>query len=325
MVPKSVLNDLRRQAVEAVLTLREAAARHAIADPDALGHLREATALADGSRLKGAQPLGESPLKSDISNLVYSVLVRTLGQLAAALAFAAPRPSLVYCDFAEMKDYAEAVERGRTAGVPVGLATPRILKPGEEPFLETILAAGPGTVLVRNLGALSFFREQAPDLALVGDYSLNAANELAAAALAEMGLVRLTPSLDLDADNLKAMVGRIAPDLFEVPIHLHVPLFHMEHCPAASRLSEGLKRPDCGCPCRAHGLALRDRSSIDHPILTDAACRTTVFNANPRSLVRQVPELARLGVRHFRVEMLQESPREVERLLATIAETFRQV
>ena len=358
MVPKSVLNDLRRQAVEAVLALREAAARHEIADAGALEHLREAATLADGSRLKGPQADVQSSfdLKSGISNLKFAVLVRTLDQLDAALAFASPRPSLVYCDFADTKDYAAAVHRGGAAGVAVGLATPRILKPGEEPLLETILAAGPESVLVRNLGALGFLRERAPDLALVGDYSLNAANELSAAALAEMGLARLTPSLDLDADNLKAMLGRTAAtDFFEVSIHLHVPLFHMEHCPAAARVSGGAPmrggspdpprtvvaseepaplqtrrvrrpaaqtgdeawgRPDCRCPCRAHELALRERSAIDHPILADAACRTTVFNANPRSLLRQVPELARLGVRHFRVEMLLESPGDVERLLA---------
>jgi len=318
MAPKSVLNDLRRQAVEAVLALRDAAARHVIADPNALEHLREAAALAAGLPIS-------FHLKSEISNLKYSVLVRTLGQLDAALAFANPRPSLVYCDFADLGEYVGAVARGRAAGVAVGLATPRILKPGEEPLLETILAAGPDAVLVRNPGALSFFRERAPNLALVGDYSLNAANELAAAALAEMGFARLTPSLDLDADNLKAMLGRIAPDLFEVPIHLHVPLFHMEHCPASARLSEGLNRPDCGYSCRTHDLALRDRNAIDHPILTDAACRTTVFNATPRSLVRQVSELARLGVQHFRVELLQESSHDVDRLLETMAEALRQV
>jgi putative protease len=99
----------------------------------------------------------------------------------------------------------------------------------------------------------------------------------------------------------------------------------MEHCPAAARLAEGLSRPDCGCPCRVHELSLRDKSAIDHPILTDAACRTTVFNATPRSLVRQMPELARLGVRHFRVEMLRESADDVAGLLATVAEALRQV
>ena len=42
------------------------------------------------------------------------------------------RPGLVYCDFEDVRRYRDAVELAHAAGQPVGLATLRILKPGEE-------------------------------------------------------------------------------------------------------------------------------------------------------------------------------------------------
>jgi putative protease len=203
--------------------------------------------------------------------------------------------------------------------MPIGLATPRVVKPGEDGLLERILDAGPDAVLVRNLSAVGFFRERRPGLPLVGDFSLNVANELTAALLAEMGLVRLTPSIDLDRPALGAMLARISPALFEVVIHQHVPLFHMDHCPAAARLSDARDAATCGAPCRKHRLELRDRNGVDHPLWTDAACRTTVFRADARSAARHLPEMIRQGVRHFRVELLRESAEETPALLRRYA------
>ncbi len=40
MAPKSVLNDLRRQATEKLLRLRDDTDRRRVADPDALEHAR---------------------------------------------------------------------------------------------------------------------------------------------------------------------------------------------------------------------------------------------------------------------------------------------
>ena len=60
-----------------------------------------------------------------------------------------------------------------------------------------------------------------------------------------------------------------------------------------------------------------------HPLKADAGCRNTVFNAKAQTGAEFAQDLLALGVRHFRVEFLNESPQEVidtldryERLLA---------
>jgi len=54
---------------------------------------------------------------------------------------------------------------------------------------------------------------------------------------------------------------------------------------------------------------------VDHPLLADAACRSTVFNGRPRSSDKYLRAMMRAGVRHFRVDLLRESPDETRELL----------
>ena len=60
----------------------------------------------------------------------------------------------------------EAVALAHAAEQPIGLATLRILKPGEEGLLARVAQAGADAVLVRNLAALAYFQDRAPQHAL---------------------------------------------------------------------------------------------------------------------------------------------------------------
>ena len=166
MVPRSVINDLHRRSVAELQCLREEKTRYAIQEKDALHRLRREVL----ERVPGPAETGEPQL---------TVLVRTLEQFEAVLAWN-QRPAMVYCDFEDTRRFREAVPRSRSAGVPIGLATLRILKPGEEGFLNPIVKANPDAVLVRNLGAIDYFREHLPHALQIGDFSLNVANELSA-------------------------------------------------------------------------------------------------------------------------------------------------
>src|SRR4029077_6160304 len=97
-------------------------------------------------------------------------------------------------------------------------------------LLAKIASAEPDAILIRNLAALTYFKEHTPAVSLVGDYSLNVANELSAELFLDEGLRRLVPSYDLNWEQLLAMLGRTAPEWFEVVVHQHIPMFHMEHC-----------------------------------------------------------------------------------------------
>jgi len=250
-------------------------------------------------------------------------MTRNLDQLEATLAFDHDlRPAMVYCDFEDIRRYKRAVELARAANMPIGLATLRVIKPGEEGLLRQILDCQPDAVLVRNLAALSFYREVAPNLPQIGDYALNIANELTAQIFADAGIVRIVPSYDLNWKQLAAMVSRSRPEQFEVVIHQHMPMFHMEHCVFAHTLSNGKDYRDCGRPCDRHQVDLKDRVGQPHPLIPDVGCRNTVFNAQAQSAAEFIPQMLDLGLRHFRVEVLREKGEEVAPLLDRYAEVI---
>jgi putative protease len=178
---------------------------------------------------------------------------------------------------------------------------------------------GPDAILVRSLGAVGYYREKAPGIALIGDYALNVANELTAGIFLRAGLQRLVPSYDLNWRQMAAMALRCDASRLECVIHQHMPMFHMEHCVFAHTLSSGKDFRDCGRPCERHRVDLRDRVGESHPLLPDVGCRNTLFNAAAQTAAEYVPEMRRLGIRHFRVELLRENARETSRLLERYA------
>ena len=232
-----------------------------------------------------------------------TVLIRELRQLDALHGLPI---STVYLDFEFGKEYGPAAERVRAMGYRVGIATTRILKPGENAHLKVIQRLRPDEVLVRNLGALQFFRGSG--LTLVGDFSLNVSNSLTAAWFTEKGIARFTPSYDLNSQQLLDLLEHVDPGQIEITAHQYIPAFHMEHCVFAAFLSTGTSFRDCGRPCEKHRVELRDRTGALHPLKPDAECRNTMFNGVPQSAISLFPDLVARGVASFRIEGLFEEP-----------------
>ena len=255
------------------------------------------------------------------------ILVRNLAQLEAALACGV---TTVYCEFEDPKKYREAVTLFHTARgceseignrkSEIFVAPPRIFKTGEEWILKIVRSCNADGYLVRNYDHLKFFA----DTRRAGDFSLNVANHLTADYFKNhFGLERLTASYDLNVTQLDALLTGAPPDWFEVTIHQHMPMFHMEHCVFCAFLSKGKDYRDCGRPCDVHDVRLRDRVGAEHPLKADAGCRNTVFNSQAQTGAEFVARLLALGVKNFRVEFLNESAEEVTRTISKYRQLLR--
>lgn len=311
IVPVSELNRLRRDAVAKLEALRAAPKRWTLNTPDAIGTFtRIETAVSQD---------GDAASKREPSMIV---LVRDLGQLDAALKCGV---TTIYCDFEDPKKYREAVSTFHTAygcAVPgnrrpeIFVAPPRIFKPGEEWILKQVLSSNADGYLVRNAEHLRFFAGQR----LRGDFSLNVANPLTAEHLVTRHkLERVTVSYDLNVEQVSALLKAAPAEWFELTVHQHMPMFHMEHCVFCAFLSEGTDFTNCGRPCDKHAVRLRDRVGMEHPLKADSGCRNTVFNARAQTGAEFVGRFLELGARVFRVEFVDESPADV----ATVIGRYR--
>lgn len=312
-LPVSELKALRRELV--------AALERALEEPS-----RDVTLAPCVPALRSELAAGSTP---DASQPVLVPLCRTEEQLEAVIASGFGPGDEVELDWMEMVGLARAVERARSAGLRVTLATVRVQKPGEEAFDRRLAGLAPDGVLVRHWGALMHFarhaeqRAHAAELALHGDFSLNVTNSLTALHLLGLGLHSVTASHDLNRAQLLDLLRNVPRGRVALTVHHHIATFHNSHCVYAHLLSSGRDYRTCGRPCEEHRLALRDYAGHEHPVVVDVACRNTVFNALAQSAAPLVPELLELGVRRFRVELVWERAAEVTRTLAAYRRLLR--
>jgi putative protease len=330
MLPVSELNRLRRKIAGELERLHAQPKRWTL----------NANVAADVSRRLTSFETSDSDAKNSSRALTSAAtqliaLVRNLPQLEAALQCGV---TTIYCEFEDPKKYHEAVQlcretrdesREPDANNPstlnpqpstVFVAPPRIFKPGEEWTLEQVRSCNADGYLVRNYDHLKFFANDR----CIGDYSLNVANRLAADYFKnKFDLERVTTSYDLNFQQLEALLSAAPPEWFEVTIHQHMPMFHMEHCVFCAFLSNGTDFRNCGRPCDVHDVKLRDRVGAEHPLKADVGCRNTVFNALAQTGAEYVSRMIELGVRHFRVEFLNETPEQVTRTIAQYRQLLR--
>jgi U32 family peptidase len=309
ILPVSELNRVRREAIAALENLRAQPKRW--------------------STREYRQPDFSAPSPANAGPPELIAVIRLPEQLEAAWLAGA---RTLYCEFENPKYYRDTVSRFRElqqtspqtadAANPSSIwaAPPRIFKPGEEWILQQVRSCEADGYLVRNYDHLAFFAADRKR----GDFSLNVANPLTADYfIRQHGLERLTASYDLNVEQLTSLLRAAPGAWFDLTIHQHMPMFHMEHCVFCAFLSEGKDYRDCGRPCDKHRVALRDRVGAELPLRADAGCRNTVFNNRAQTGAEYVGRLLELGARHFRVEFVNESADEVTRTLTRYGQLLR--
>jgi putative protease len=309
-IAPSRLNGLRRQAVEQLIQQRREFPLEGreVVDSEALSRWRQT--IMNRPRQAPAAP-------------ALSLLCRTLEQVEAV----ATHPALnrIYVDLEDPRQLKEArkmiPETGD--GPQFAPATLRIHKPGERGFLKLVLESQPDALLIRHLAGWREAQEICPQVPRIADHTLNIANDLTADLLRSRGqFTLLTPSYDLNMDQLSHLLQRFDPGSFEVTIHQHMPMFHMEHCVFCRFLSTGKDYRDCGRPCEKHEVRLRDRVGYEHPVKADAGCRNTVYNAVAQSASAYLPQMLERGVRHFRADLVNETAEQTLELVELYGEAL---
>jgi putative protease len=309
MLPVSELNRLRREAAIELERLCAQPKRWALTNEQVARNLRNES---------GTESTAEKP------ELI--LVVRSMAQLEAALGCAGA--DTLYCEFENPKHYREAVrvfrednarrDPAEAARRTIWVLPPRIFKPGEEWILKQVRSSDADGYLVRNYDHLAFFAEDRKR----GDFSLNVANPLTAEYfINHCGLERVTASYDLNVAQLEALLASAPASWFDLTLHQHMPMFHMEHCVFCAFLSDGKDYHDCGRPCDHHQVKIRDRVGADLPLKADAGCRNTVFNSRAQTGAEFLDRFLAQGARSFRVEFVDETPDEVIR----IASRYRQL
>jgi putative protease len=311
MIPKSLLNQLRRELIAKLDALAAAHPARHIATQPVLSLLLAPILQERQSRQAAHSTSRVQP--------ALAVLCRRTDQIEAAAELGI---RTIYADYQDIKKYHDAVAAARRLGATIHLATPRIEKPMEANLFRHLAKLGADGFLVRNAGGVYFCAERS--IPFVADFSLNAANPLTVDLLRSLGASRVTASYDLNAGQLFDLVDAAPPEWIEVVIHQQIPMFHMEHCVFCAFLSPGTDRTNCGRPCDHHNVQLRDRVGALHPLKADVGCRNTLYNAVPQTAAEYLPRLVAHGVKHLRIEFLDDEVASVRKIVGLYQETLAQ-
>ena len=324
-VPTSMLNKARRQLVEDLVSQLET---HKPNEHPPSGRAGEAGEGADvenqQSQTQETPPspanrssrltLPEGGCSNDEPKL--HLLVRTADQLDAAIE---SRPDSITLDYLELYGLRPSVEKVAAANIIARVASPRILKPSEQNIIRFLISLE-CEILIRSGGLLQDLLKTDIDRnLLIGDFSLNAANRLAVETYQQMGLSRITPTYDLNSQQIAELAESIDPVGFEVIAFSHLPVFHTEHCVFCRFLSEGTDNTNCGHPCETHRIAVRDSQGREHPVMADVGCRNTVFGAEAQTDANAIATWQAAGITNFRLEFVYQTPEQI----VAIADAFR--
>ncbi len=313
-VPTSQLNQARRQLVDllfdACSEIKPIPAQPAV----------ELELLKLKSKCEGYSSDKEAKAATSLH-----LLVRAPEQLDAAIESltelskkAAGLAGSITLDYLELYGLRPSVEKIAAAGINPRVASPRILKPTEQNVIRFLLSLQ-CDLLVRSGGLLfdlvnTLDEPQRP--MLTGDFSLNATNAFSSWTYLDMGVSRITPAYDLNAQQIAELVQRVPCPAIEVIAYSHLPVFHMEHCVFCRFLSEGTDNTNCGHPCETHRVAVRDQQGRSHPVMADVGCRNTVFGAEAQTDPGAIGKWRECGITNFRIEFVHQTPEQVKAITA---------
>ena len=230
--------------------------------------------------------------------------------------------------------YEEALRLVRDAGKRIYFNTPRIVRSEHFPQVQAVLEAAqslsPDGVYVQNIGMLSAAKSLG--LPVCTDSSLVVANHETLAFFAAQGVRSVTLSPELTLEQVRRLAD-ISPLPLECIVHGPLELMVSEYCVLGSFLGTSEKAkaagkgnpsagvPGCTMPCVRGHYALRDRKSIDFPIVCDQFCHMHILNSCPLSMLPHVPAFRSAGIARIRIDGRSYTPKS----LASIVRNYARV
>lgn len=178
------------------------------------------------------------------------------------------------------------------------LRTPTVVRPADRAALEPWLALRL-PLLCGHLGLLAEAARSGADV--VADYATNCFNQHTARELFRLGASRITPSVELTADELALLVAPWTGRSFDLFVYGRPEGMTIEHCVLSAAFDREPTTCRDLCVKKHPDISLTDPAGYTFPVATDSDCRNRLLHSRPVDGSAYVPGLWRAGVRGFRL------------------------
>ncbi len=291
-VPLSIINGLRRDAIEKLNAIRENRNHRS-----PRGGEQKLPALSEKSQAQ------ERALTSTIT-----IKVDTIPQLRAVLD---TKISRIY--YGDINTLQEAIALCREAEVPIYLRTSGIMKNSDYRRLEGKLAGiKPDGILAGDIGMLNYSKRMLK-IPAIADMSLNAMNSHTIAFLKEMEAtgVIISPELELKAINQLECTDIEG----EAIIYGKLPVMTMEYCPLRDKKQCNLQCKECSYPPYKYHWGIKDAKQMTFLFAKDCWGRTVFLNSQPLFMLDKLKDLQRTPISSYRLDFTDEKEAEIKEIL----------
>lgn len=301
MIPASILNGMRREAIEKLemLMLQEYERPQASACWPA--------------------PAPVVSMSTDPATMELAVRCDSLASVEAAAKAGADRIIFGGDSYGHERfvreDWKQAVAIAHEAGAALWAASPRILRQSQVPAMEAELLAaveaGADGFYAGALGAFPLLSQVAAERPVEADWSLNIFNSTAVEVFADMGCSGVTLSPELTLRQIKYITRHTLVPI-EVLVQGRLEMMITEFCSITAFAGKGCKN---GCPgaCRGKGWFLKDRRAELFPVVTDQYCRNHILNSRDLDMAPYYDDLLRAGIKRLRLEGRGRNPQWIAR------------
>ncbi|HIU10977.1 MAG TPA: U32 family peptidase [Candidatus Avidehalobacter gallistercoris] len=279
MLPASVLNNLRREALQALEDkLLAPWRRDKLPRPHMRGELTACT----------LPPKKQAKLAAAVDGIAQ-----------AEAAVAAGADIIYWCGWrwrfqsepgeAELRYLAGLGER-------VLVMLPTIALEDELPLwrrrLKAYQEAGFAGIVAANPWAFTLLAEQGWHTEIVAGQGLNCLNKAAAMAYGRQGVNRVTMPAELNAGEISALALALPNLATEMQVFGNMRVMQSRHCPIGALLGGKTAAKACSGACRSGGFWLRDAKGFEFPVYTDEFCRSHIYNGHQLCLLEETPRLS---------------------------------
>jgi putative protease len=184
------------------------------------------------------------------------------------------------------------------SGVTLRLRTPTIIRPEDRrslaPWLATDLP-----LLTGHLGLLA--DESAAGRDVIADYATNCFNPHTARQLFALGARRITPSVELTADEIADVVAPWSGGAFDVLVYGRTEGMTIEHCVLSAAFDREPTTCRDLCVQKHPNVELTDPTGYVFPVATDSDCRNRLLHSRPIDGSEFIQRLWNNGIRGFRL------------------------
>lgn len=311
MMPVSVINQLRREAVE-LLTAQ------------IMGQYKREKIDIRQVELKFKDLIKDLDLtvmkrnKRKLNIPIIAVSVGNVTQVEAALEAGAKRIYIGGESFRSGKplttqELSTAIKICKENNCEAIWSMPRILHDDQlmsiNNKLENILKKDVDGVLVGNMGHLHFIKKHFPHVPIYGDYFLNTFNIMALDFFQKSGIKQITLSPELTVKQISDL-NKLNLSL-ELIVHGSLVMMTSEYCPVGSLIGGCDGKNSCEMPCKNKRYGLKDRINYIFPMEQDEFCRTYIYNPKKLCMLEQIPQLLELGCNSWRIDLKGATRKEI--------------